>query len=92
MAEYLSYEETAAFMEATKWNGYKFLSSEDVYNNLIAIPDELYCKQLFLLFNLLFAFCVFVLSSEVCAGLGNGCERFCTSRSLLGSYVHQKSI
>ena len=24
--------------------------------------------------------------------LGNGCERFCTSRSLLGSYVHQKSI
>ena len=50
------------------------------------------CKQLFLLFNLLFAFCVFVLSSEVCAGLGNGRERFCTSRSLLGSYVHQKSI
>ena len=32
------------------------------------------------------------LSSEVCAGLGNGCERFCVSRSLLGSYVHQKSI
>ena len=50
------------------------------------------CKLLFLLFNLLFAFCVFVLSSEVCAGLGNGCERFCTSRSLLGSYVHQESI
>ena len=25
------------------------------------------------------------LSSEVCAGLGNGCERFCMSRSLLGS-------
>ena len=24
--------------------------------------------------------------------LGNGCERFCASRSLLGSYVHQKSI
>ena len=42
MAEYLSYEETAAFIEATKWNGYKFLSSEDVYNNIIAIPDELY--------------------------------------------------
>ena len=30
--------------------------------------------------------------SEACAGLGNGCERFCTSRSLLGSYVHQESI
>ena len=30
--------------------------------------------------------------SEVCAGLGNGCERCCTSRSLLGSYVHQESI
>ena len=30
--------------------------------------------------------------SEVCAGLGNGCERFCTLRSLLGSYVHQESI
>ena len=24
--------------------------------------------------------------------LGNGCEKFCVSRSLLGSYVHQKSI
>ena len=24
--------------------------------------------------------------------LGNGCERFCASRSLLGSYVHQESI
>ena len=39
MAEYLSYEETAAFIEATKWNWYKFLSSEDVYNNIRAIPD-----------------------------------------------------
>ena len=28
MAEYLSYEETAAFIEATKWKGYQFLSSE----------------------------------------------------------------
>ena len=46
MAEYLSYEETAAFIEATKWNGYKFLSSEDVYNNIIAIPDELYGEEL----------------------------------------------
>ena len=58
-----------------------------------AVRDAIFiCKQLFLLFNLLFAFCVFVLSSEVCAGLGNGCERFCTSRSLLGSYIHQESI
>ena len=24
--------------------------------------------------------------------LGNGCERFCASRPLLGSYVHQESI
>ena len=24
--------------------------------------------------------------------LGNVCERFCASRSLLGSYVHQESI
>ena len=30
--------------------------------------------------------------SEVCAGLGNGCERFCASRSLLGPYIHQESI
>ena len=37
------------------------------------------------------AFCRFS-CSEVCAGLGNGCERFCASRSLLGSYVHRKSI
>ena len=42
MAEYLSYEETAASIEATKWKGYKFLSSEDVYNNIVAIPYELY--------------------------------------------------
>ena len=32
------------------------------------------------------------LSFEACTGLGNGCKRFCTSRSLLGSYVHQESI
>ena len=32
------------------------------------------------------------LSFKACAGLGNGCERFCVSRSLLGSYVHQESI
>ena len=32
------------------------------------------------------------LSFEACTGLGNGCERFCASRSLLGSYVHQESI
>ena len=46
MAEYLSYEETAAFIEATKWKGYNFLSSEDVYKNISAIPDELYGKEL----------------------------------------------
>ena len=40
MAEHLSYEETAAFIEATKWKGYQFLSSEDVYKNIAAIPDE----------------------------------------------------
>ena len=45
MAEYLSYEETAAFIEATKWKGYKFLSSEDVYNNIVAIPNELYGEE-----------------------------------------------
>ena len=41
MAEYLSYEETAVIIEATKWKGYQFLSSEDVYKNIAAIPDEL---------------------------------------------------
>ena len=41
------------------------------------------------LYDLLFAIW---LSSEVCASSGNGCERFCASRSLLGSYVHQESI
>ena len=31
--------------------------------------------------------------SEACAFvLGNICERFCASRPLLGSYVHQESI
>ena len=45
MAEYLSYEETAAFIEATKWKGYQFLSSEDVYKNIAAIPDELYGEE-----------------------------------------------
>ena len=34
----------------------------------------------------------FLTSSEACTGLGNGCERFCMSRPLLGSYVHQESI
>ena len=39
MVEYLSYEET------TKWKGYSFLSSEDVYKNIAAIPDELYGEE-----------------------------------------------
>ena len=37
--------ETAAFIEATKWKGYQFLSSEDVYKNIAAIPDELYGEE-----------------------------------------------
>ena len=45
MAKYLSYEETAAFTEATKWKGYNFLSSEDVYKNIAVIPSELYGKE-----------------------------------------------
>ena len=45
MAEYLSYEETAAFIEATKWKGYQFLSSEDVYKNIAAMPHELYGEE-----------------------------------------------
>ena len=45
MAEYLFYEETAAFIEATKWKGYNFLSSEDIYKNISAIPDELYGEE-----------------------------------------------
>ena len=51
------------------------------------------CKQPFLLF-LCLVVCWFSCSfmSEACAGLGNGCERFCTSRSLLGSYILQKSV
>ena len=38
-------KQTAAFIEATKWKGYKFLSSEDVYN-IVAIPNELYGEEL----------------------------------------------
>ena len=40
------------------------------------------------------AFCWFSCSfvSKACAGLGNSFERFCASRSLLGSYIHQESI
>ena len=34
------------------------------------------------------SFAGFLTSSEVCTSLGNGCERFCVLRSLLGSYVH----
>ena len=45
MADYLSHEETAAFIEATKWKGYNFLSLEDVYNYIAAIPDELYGEE-----------------------------------------------
>ena len=45
MAEYLSYEETAAFIDTTKWKGYQFLSSDDVYKNIAAIPDELYGEE-----------------------------------------------
>ena len=35
---------------------------------------------------------VFLLRPRCALVLGNGCERLCTSRPLLGSYVHQESI
>ena len=60
MAEYLSYEETAAFIEATKWKGYKFLSSEDVYNIIVAIPYELYGEEPQEQLNPSFAFCIYI--------------------------------
>ena len=53
------------------------------------------CKHLFSVtccLPLMEGFLLASLSFEACAGLGNGCERFCASRSLLGSYVHQESI
>ena len=47
------------------------------------------------LYNLLFAFqgrvfYLFLCHPRCALILGNGCERFCASRSLLGSYVHQE--
>ena len=35
---------------------------------------------------------VFLLRPKCALVLGNGCERLCASRPLLGSYVHQESI
>ena len=40
----------------------------------------------------LFAGSLVPLCRKLALVLGNGCERFCTSRPLLGSYVHQESI
>ena len=48
-------------------------------------------NSLFFFLSYARCFCRFS-CSEVRAGLGNGCERLCASRSLLGSYVHQESI
>ena len=54
----------------------------------MVMQDHFSARSFFLLF-MQFAFCRFS-GSEVHAGLGNGCERLCASRSLLGSYVHQE--
>ena len=56
----------------------------------MCMDDHITCKQLFPQI-MQDAFCRFS-CSEVCAGLRNGCEMFCASRSLLGSYIHQESI
>ena len=48
-------------------------------------------NSLFFFLSCARCFCRFS-CSEVRAGLGNGCERLCASRSLLGSYIHQESI
>ena len=56
----------------------------------VKTPEDITCKLLFFLLAVCWFSCSFV--SKVCASLGNGCERFCVSRSLLGSYVHQESI
>ena len=54
-------------------------------------PTPVYANIFFFFLNYARCFCRFS-CSEVCAGLGNGCERLCASRSLLGSYIHQESI
>ena len=67
------------------------LFKEDTYS--LTSEEESEADEVQTVFSSFYARCFCRFScSEVCAGLGNGCERFCTSRSLLGSYVHQESI
>ena len=54
--------------------------------------ESLSCKQPFSLEQLLFAGFLVPSCLKRALVLENGCERFCASRSLLGSYVHQESI
>ena len=56
-----------------------------------SLGDVVNANSLFFFLNYARCFCRFS-GSEVRAGLGNGCERLCASRSLLGSYVHQESM
>ena len=46
----------------------------------------------FLLVRMVECLLVFLLRPECALVLGNGCERLCASRPLLGSYIHQESI
>ena len=70
------------------------------HDSLLAGHQGPYCTVMIISANCLFSFSLFWLFAgflvPLCPKralvLGNGCERFCTSRSLLGSYTHQKSI
>ena len=54
----------------------------------------LFCNLLFLVFmqEAPCLVCLFSSCQKLALVLGNDCERLCTSRPLLGSYVHQESI
>ena len=66
---------------------------ESLLNNAKCFFSEL-CKELFTGFLVpgLFGSRLHLLSEVFAFVLGNVCERFCASRPLLGSYVHQESI
>ena len=71
----------------------QYMVTTFIFINLYNTATITHAKCLFS-FSLFWLFAGFLVPScpKHALVLGNGCERFCASRSLLGSYVHQRSI
>ena len=91
-------ERASPFAKPSSWAGASTMPANATW--IPFTPDSPFVRPgsrpvltaLFLFVRMVECLLVFPLRPECALILGNGCERLCMSRPLLGSYAHQESI